>query len=32
MTADDLLNLEKSPPKVNTSRKKMVMIENTIMN
>lgn len=32
MTAEDVVNLEKSPPKVNTSRKKMMLIENTIMN
>ena len=31
MTAQEVLNIEKSPPKIETNRKRMMLIENTIM-
>lgn len=32
MTASELMNLEKSPPIINTNRKKLMLIDNKIMN
>ena len=31
MSASEIINLEKSPPRVDTNRKKMMLIDNTIM-
>ena len=31
MSASGIINLEKSPPRVDTNRKKMMLIDNTIM-